>query len=331
MSRACILGCAGPDLGPDEAALFREADPWGFIVFTRNVATPEQLRRLTGSLREAVGRDAPILVDQEGGRVQRLGPPSWRDWPPPLDHTGSVRDVARAMWLRSRIMAFELRAVGIDANCAPTADVARPETHPFLRNRCYGTDAAAVTTAARAVAEGLLEGGVLPVVKHMPGHGRARVDSHLHLPIVDAERAVLEEDFAPFRALSDLPMGMTAHIRFSALGGRPATQDPALIHLIRDDIGFDGLLMSDDISMQALGGTIAWRSRRAIAAGCDVVLHCNGDRAEMESCVDAVGDLTDAAARRAAAALGRRRAPAPADIAALEAELRALSPGAVHG
>ncbi len=331
MSRACILGCAGPRLSRDESSFFREADPWGFILFARNVEAPDQVRRLTDELRAAVGWRAPVFVDQEGGRVQRLRPPHWRDWPPPLDHVRAAGDPARAMWLRARLIAAELNGVGIDANCAPTADVARPETHPFLRDRCFGTDPAAVVEAARATAEGFLAGGVLPVVKHMPGHGRARVDSHLDLPVVEAEREELEGDFAPFRALAGLPLGMTAHIRYSALGGRPATQDRAVIDLIRREIGFGGLLMTDDISMQALGGKIGDRARQAIAAGCDVVLHCNGDRAEMEECVEVLGALTGPGLERAGSALARRRPPEAADLQALVAELSDLTPGAVHG
>ncbi|SFH23626.1 beta-N-acetylhexosaminidase [Palleronia marisminoris] len=330
MRRACILGCAGETLSRREAAFFREADPWGFILFGRNVRDPEQVLALTDSLRETVGWHAPILVDQEGGRVQRLRAPHWRRWAPPLEHMSRAKDPIGAMWLRARLMAHELHAVGIDVNCAPTADVARPETHHFLRNRCYGTDPETVTKAARATAEGLMAGGVLPVMKHMPGHGRAQDDSHHDLPIVTAGKAALEEDFAPFRALNDLPMGMTAHIEYTALGDRPATQDPALIWLIREEIGFDGLLMTDDISMEALGGTVAERASLSIEAGCDVVLHCNGDMPEMVGCVQAAGELTQAAARRAEAALERRHLPELADPEALAFELSELD-GNLHG
>ena len=331
MTGATILGAAGPTLGADEAAFFREADPWGFILFARNVATPEALRRLAGGLRDSVGRDAPILVDQEGGRVQRLGAPHWRVWRPPLDQCQAARDPVRAMWIRGRLIAHELRDVGIDVNCAPTADVARDGTHPFLRNRCYATSPGDVSALARAVAEGQSAGGVLAVVKHMPGHGRARVDSHLDLPRVTAPPEALVEDFAPFHALRDLPMGMTAHIVFEALGDRPATQDPAVIAMIRDTIGFDGLLMTDDISMQALGGEMTARAEAAVAAGCDLVLHCNGDRAEMEAVVAAAGVMGTQAEARAAAALRQRRAPEPVDIDALEAELSGLLDGRVYG
>ena len=323
-SGATIFGCAGLELGAAEAAFFREADPWGFILFVRNVDTPEQVARLTSSLREAVGRDAPVLIDQEGGRVQRLRAPHWREWLPPLDQALAARDPSRSFWLRARLQAAELRALGIDVNCAPTCDVAGPETHPFLRNRCFGTTPEAVISGARATAEGLLAGGVLPVIKHIPGHGRATADSHKDLPVVTAPRAELEAlDFAPFRALADLPLAMTAHIRFTALDDAPATQSPALIRLIREEIGFGGLLMTDDISMEALSGSVASRARASLAAGCDVILHCNGERPEMEAIAAEAGRFAPTAAARAEAALGARKSPGSIDMAALEAELEA--------
>ena len=321
---ATILGgIAGTSLTPDEAAFFRHADPWGFILFGRNVDNPDQLRRLTGDLRDAVGRDAVITVDQEGGRVQRLRGPHWMDWPAPLDQAGAG---ARAMWLRYHLIGQELRAVGIDSNCAPTLDVAQADTHPFLRNRCFGTDPARVAELGRAAADGMLAAGVLPVVKHMPGHGRAIADSHHDLPTVAAAQADLDSlDFAPFRDLADLPMGMTAHIRFTDLDDAPATASRRMIGLIRDGIGFDGLLMTDDITMNALSGTQAERAAQSIAAGCDIVLHCNGSVADMEPVVQAAGAMTPDALRRAYAALARRHAPQDADIAALLAEWRALT------
>ncbi len=328
---AAILGTAGAVLGRDEAAFFRDANPLGFILFARNVDNPEQLRRLTGELREAVGRDAPVLVDQEGGRVQRLRAPHWREWLPPLDQVAATPPEAmeRGIWLRYRLIAEDLRRVGIDADCAPSADIAGADTHPFLRNRCFGCDAATVTRAARAAAEGLLAGGVVPVVKHMPGHGRAVADSHLELPTVTATEAeLIATDFAPFAALADLPAGMTAHIRFAAIDpDRPATASPAVIELIRRRIGFQGLLLTDDISMQALSGTIPERARAAITAGCDIVLHCNGTMEEMAGTVAATGPMTDAALRRAAAALALREMAEPIDTALLEAELEALLKG----
>lgn len=332
---ATILGPEGPVLGRDEAAFFREADPWGFILFARNVATPDQLRRLTGDLRAAVGREAPILVDQEGGRVQRLRAPHWREYLPPLDQMACAAPDRRlhAVWLRYRLIAAELRAVGLDADCAPTADIAGPDTHPFLRNRCFGADATTVTEAARACAEGLLAGGVLPVMKHLPGHGRAAVDSHLHLPRVTAPLDELDAtDFTPFAALADLPMAMTAHIVFDAVDpARPATASPDVVRLIRDRLGFGGLLMTDDLSMEALSGTLADRAAAGIAAGCDIALYCRGVRAEAEAVVAAAGQLTGAASRRADAALARRTRPDAIDTALLEAEFEALLKGRAHG
>mgnify|MGYP001766907085 CR=1 FL=1 len=331
---ATIFGCAGPALLPEERAFFREADPFGFILFARNVETPDQLRRLTHDLREAVGRDAPILVDQEGGRVQRLRAPHWREWEPPFDTVARfarVEDAARAMHLRARIIAAELRAVGIDANCAPVADVARETTHPFLRNRCYGSDPATVTAIARAVADGLMAGGVLPVVKHMPGHGLSGMDTHHDLPTVPESRETLAAtDFAPFRALADLPMAMTAHIVFSAIDDRPATQSPEMIRLIRLEIGFRGLLMTDDLNMEALKGSLAQRTEASMVAGCDIALHCKGDLAQMQEVAAAAGRLSPGAGFRARAALAARRAAPEVDIAALEADLAAVTRGSLH-
>lgn len=323
MPSATILGgISGPDLTGAERDFFRAADPWGFILFGRNVDTPDRLRRLTDALREAVGRDAPVLVDQEGGRVQRMRAPHWTDWPAPLDQAARGE---RAVWLHHYLLARELHAVGIDANCAPVLDIARDDTHPFLRNRCLGTDAASVARLGRVAADAMLAAGVLPVVKHMPGHGRARVDSHKDLPVVEAPLAELEAtDFAPFRALADLPMAMTAHIRFTALDPAPATASPAVIAMIRHGIGFDGLLMTDDIGMQALSGGMGARAASAIAAGCDLVLSCNETPEQMEAIVAASGAMTAEALRRAEAALARRRAPRTADAGALRAELAAL-------
>ncbi len=331
---ATILGCLGPTLSADERAFFRAADPWGFILFARNVETPDQLRRLTGGLREALGREAPIFIDQEGGRVARMRAPHWREWLPPLDQMDRAgAGGPRSMWIRYRLIAHELRAVGIDGNCAPLADIASIATHPFLRNRCYGRDAAVVAEAGRAVADGLLAGGVLPVLKHMPGHGRSSTDSHQDLPRVEAPRSELAAtDFAAFRALADLPLGMTAHIVFPSIDlGTPATQSRAAIRMIRDEIGFSGLLMTDDLSMEALSGTLAERTTASLAAGCDVVLYCKGLPDEAEEVTAAAGRMTPEAAARAEAALDRRRTPEKIDIPALEAELGALLAGDANG
>lgn len=325
---AAIFGCDGLVLGASERDFFRDADPFGFILFGRNVDDPAQLRALCDALRDAVGRDAPILVDQEGGRVQRLRAPHWREWQPPLEMVARASDPVRAMTLRSALIAAELRAVGIDANCAPVADIAGSTTHPFLRNRCYSDDAAQVALLAQAAAEAHLAQGVLPVVKHMPGHGRATADSHKDLPRVTESADVLRtSDFAPFKALNHLPMAMTAHIVFTAFDDVPATCSSTMIDLIRDEIGFGGLLMTDDISMEALSGTIGARSSAAIAAGCDVVLHCNGDLAERAEVAAAAGALTPAAQVRAKVALAARRVPEVVDMAALDAELSQLLTG----
>ena len=323
---AAIFGCAGPVLLPQEHAFFRDFAPFGFIVFARNVENPDQLRRLTGDLRAAVGHDAPILVDQEGGRVQRLRAPHWREWSPPLDFVQAAGvNAARAMALRYRLIARELRATGIDANCAPVGDLITPRTHPFLKNRCYGTDPVMVSEIGLAVAKAHLAEGVLPVVKHMPGHGRSEVDTHHDLPTVHATQAELAaQDFAPFRALNQLPMAMTAHLVFAAYDSRPATQSPAMIKVIRDDIGFHGLLLTDDLNMQALHGNLASRTAASLAAGVDLALHCKGDFAEMQAVANAAGAMNAVTRHRATAALAARRPPEPVDIAELQAELSAM-------
>jgi beta-N-acetylhexosaminidase len=323
---AVIFGCAGTMLGPRERAFFREADPWGFILFARNVDNPAQLRRLTADLRAAVGREAPILIDQEGGRVQRMRAPHWREFLPALDQMARARDPLRAQWLRYRLIAQELHAAGIDVDCAPLADLVEPGTHPVLLNRLYGGDVEVVTAAAEACAAGLAAGGVLPVLKHLPGYGRAVVDSHHVLPRNDRPLADLwERDFAPFRRLNDIAMGMTAHIVFEAIDpDRPATTSAAVMEVIRGDIGFNGLIMTDDLNMQALSGTLAERARDALGAGCDIILQCNGQETDMAEVAGAVPVLAGAAQARADAALAARRRPEPADAAALDAELAGL-------
>ena len=310
---AAILDAAGPRLSAEEKAFFRAADPFGFILFARNIESPDQVRALCAELREAVGREAVITIDQEGGRVQRLRPPLARDWLPPLDHVRAAGDGAeRAMYLRYRLIAAELRDLGLDSNCAPMADLAGPETHGFLKNRCYGSDPAGVARLGRAVAQGLLDGGVLPVLKHIPGHGRATQDSHVDLPhVAAAAEDLAETDFAPFRALSDLPMGMTAHLVYDAIDPAPATISPKVMTLIREQIGFGGLIMTDDISMKALRGDLPDLTRASLRAGCDVVLLCNATLAERAAVADAAGAMTPAAQARAMAALACRRAPCP--------------------
>ncbi len=318
---ACIFGCAGPALLDEEAAFFRDVDPWGFILFGRNVETPAQVRALADALRAAVGRaDAPILIDQEGGRVQRLGPPHWRRYPPArvyaaLADAGVRRETAH---LGARLIAHDLAAVGINVDCAPVLDVPAPGAHDVIGDRAYGERIDEVASLGRATAEGLMAGAVLPVIKHIPGHGRAMADSHHALPVVEASWAELEaRDFAPFKALADLPLAMTAHVVYAAVDAeRPATTSPAVIErAIRGAIGFEGLLISDDLSMKALSGDFTKRARDCLSAGCDVALHCNGVMAEMKAVADGVAPLGALAVGRAAAALARLpTAPEPFDV-----------------
>ncbi|KZY35197.1 beta-hexosaminidase [Roseovarius sp. HI0049] len=335
MSRfgATILDAEGLRLSADEKSFFTEVDPFGFILFGRNLETPEQIHALCSEMREAVGREAPILIDQEGGRVQRLRGPRWREWLPPLEHVEAAGEAAEeAMYLRYRLIAHELRAVGVDGNCAPLVDVAREATHEFLKNRCYGFDAETVARLGRAVADGMLDGGVLPVVKHIPGHGLALVDSHHELPVADVPHEELSAvDFAPFRALSDLPMGMTAHVVYSALDALPATTSNVVMKCIREEIGFGGLIMSDDISMKALDGSLTDIARDALSAGCDVILHCNGTLDERRAVAEAAGQLSNKGQARAESALEARREPDEVDIPAMEAKLEALMNGRVYG
>jgi beta-N-acetylhexosaminidase len=330
-ARAFISAVAGTTLSPAERSFLREAEPWGLIVFRRNVETPAQLRHLTDSFREAVGCDAPVLVDQEGGRVQRLGPPHWPSYPPGAAYADIYRRDAvkgkRSAYLGARMIGSDLAAVGIDVDCLPLADVPVADADPVIGDRAYGCCPEQVAVLARAVAEGLLAAGVLPVLKHIPGHGRARVDSHQALPVVETDRATLDAtDFAAFRLLADLPLGMTAHVVYTAIDAlAPATTSVTVVRdVIRRAIGFRGLLMSDDISMGALSGSVEQRCRAAIAAGCDLVLHCSGDLAQMHAVAGAVPQLGGEGAARAAAALARRGHGASGEPAELRREWAAL-------
>ncbi len=320
MTSAAIYACSGPVLTEAERAFFADVRPWGFILFRRNVESPEQVLRLTEALRGSVGWHCPILVDQEGGRVQRLGPPHWPKYPPGEAYLQAANDPfsARGLaWLGGRLMAHDLKAVGIDVDCAPVLDVPTPGAHDIIGDRAFGQDPATVTQIGRAMAEGLLAGGVLPVIKHMPGHGRAHADSHKELPTVNASLDHLDAwDFAPFKALSDMPVGMTAHIVFTAIDKkRPATQSKKAIRLIREHLGFGGLLLSDDLCMNALSGSLTERAEKSLKAGCDLVIHWTGDMAEMEQVAKGVGRLKGGAARRAAAALARIvHTPEPLDV-----------------
>ena len=326
-ARACILGCLGLQLSPAEKAFFRDANPWGFILFARNIDTPEQLRALTTELRATVGRDVPILLDQEGGRVQRLRAPHWREWTPALEFVASVGGSARAMTLRYQLIAQEMRDVGIDVNCAPMLDVATDASHEIILNRCYGRTPEQVARMGRAVADGLLAGGVLPIIKHIPGHGRTPLDSHFDLPRIETPLAELQAtDFVPFSQLCDLPMAMTAHIVYTAIDpDNCATHSAPVVEAIRNTIGFGGLLMTDDLSMKALAGSFAQRAKTSLQAGCDMILHCNGDRAEMNQILSETPELTGPALSRAARALDARIPPQPINAAAALAELEALT------
>ncbi len=321
--RAFITGLAGLELSAAERAFVRESRPWGLILFSRNVNTPAQVTELVATFRDAVGRQAPVLVDQEGGRVQRLRPPHWPAYPPGARY-GALYDREPATGLAAarlagHLIAADLRPLGIDVDCLPLADLPVEGADAVIGDRAYGTEPGKVAAIAGAIADGLLAGGVLPVLKHLPGHGRAGADSHLSLPVVDADPATLEAtDFAAFKPLAGLPLGMTAHVVFSAIDPvAPATTSVTMVRdVIRGIIGFRGLLMSDDISMGALSGSIAGRSREAIAAGCDIVLHCNGDLAEMAAVAGVVPELAGEAAGRAEAALASRRAPEEFDVEA---------------
>jgi beta-N-acetylhexosaminidase len=322
-ARAFITGLEGLTLSPNERSFLRDARPWGLIIFKRNVNTPDQVTELIQSFRGIVGSEAPVLVDQEGGRVQRLGPPHWPAFPPGARY-GEIYDqepaagIAAAR-LAGHLIAADLRPLGIDVDCLPIADVPAAGGDPVIGDRAYGSEPGKVAKIAKAIADGLQAGGVLPVLKHLPGHGRATADSHQRLPVVDTDRATLEAaDFAAFKPLAGLPLGMTAHVVFSAIDPvAPATTSVTMVRqVIRGFIGFQGLLMSDDISMNALSGSIAERSRAALAAGCDVVLHCNGNLEEMVAVAAETPELADEAARRADAALAARNAPEEFDTEA---------------
>ncbi|MBX9461281.1 MAG: beta-N-acetylhexosaminidase [Brevundimonas sp.] len=331
---AAIYGCGGHRLTEDEKAFFAEVRPWGFIVFRRNVDSPDQMRALTDEMRDCVGdADAPVLIDQEGGRVQRMGPPHWAKYPPAEAYLKAAGDplAARELaWLGARLMAHDLKAVGVNVDCAPVLDVPVPGAHDIIGDRAYGRDPAMVAMLGRAAAEGLLAGGVLPVIKHMPGHGRAFADTHKELPTVHADLDTLDAwDFAPFRALSDMPIGMTAHIVFTAIDRKhPATQSKKAIRMIRERLGFGGLLLSDDLVMNALSGSLTERAEKSLKAGCDLVVHWNGDMAEMRQVAEGVGKLKGKAAKRAEAALARIvREPEPFDAFAARDRFDALMAG----
>ncbi|MFD2235893.1 beta-N-acetylhexosaminidase [Aureimonas populi] len=333
-SKAWIAGCAGRSLNRDERSFFADERPFGFILFRRNIAEPNQLSDLVAELKDAGGGDlTPVFVDQEGGRIQRLRPPLAPNRPA-AEMIGALfrRDEEaglRAAWLHARLLAADLMEYGINANCVPCLDVPVEGAHSVIGDRAYSSEPQIVAELGRAAAQGTMAGGVLPVMKHIPGHGRGNADSHEELPFVDAARGELEEhDFPPFAALRDLPAAMTAHILFRALDPLwPATLSPAIIEeVVRGTIGFTGLLMTDDISMKALKGDFALRSRQAIEAGCDVVLHCNGDFDEMRRVAAGVPTLEGDAAQRAGKARDViKAAPSTDDVQALGEEFLELT------
>ncbi|MEM9763504.1 MAG: beta-N-acetylhexosaminidase [Pseudomonadota bacterium] len=326
---AFITGLAGLRLSEAERRFLANANPWGLILFARNVETPDQVAALVSEARAALGREAPVLIDQEGGRVARLRPPHWLGWPPVRETVTLLpqAEALRALRLRFAVIGAELRALGIDVNCMPLLDVPQAGAHPIIGNRALGDTPDEVAMFGRAVVDGLLEGGALPVVKHLPGHGRAGADSHEALPRVNAPRAELEAvDFAAFRPLAGEALGMTAHIVYDALDAeRCATHSPACIKAIREEIGFAGLLMTDDLSMKAFAGPMGARAADAIAAGCDIVLHCNGDMAEMEAVAASVPALSGTALERSRTAEEARPAAPAFDVEAALADYRALT------
>ena len=332
--RAILFSSAGESLSPDERAFFRDADPLGFILFQRNCRDRRQVKALIADFRDCVGRaDAPVLIDMEGGRVARLKPPEWRRYPAAAQ-LAALPDAKEAVRLGARLIADDLAALGVTVDAMPVLDLPVPGADNVIGDRAYGDDPQRVARLGRAACEGLLAGGVLPIVKHIPGHGRARVDSHKALPVVDEDAAALEStDFTPFRALADMPQGdsiwaMTAHVVFSAIDPhRPATLSPVVIDtVIRGSIGFDGVLVSDDIGMGALGGGFGERAAAVLAAGCDLVLHCSGRLDEMRAAAEASAPLTpQAAARLARAEALRRRSTREFDRGEAEARFDAMT------
>ena len=313
---AVIFDSEGATLTADEKAFFRDANPYGYILFARHCETPEGVKRLVGELKSLSGRDRlPILIDQEGGRVARLKPPHWPKYPPAkifADIAKSDKEKAhRAVYLNARLIAHDLYTLGITVDCAPLADLPVEGAHDIIGDRAFGTESGQVIYLARAMAAGLMDGGIVPVLKHIPGHGRAFSDSHHELPVVEASLDELRAtDFQPFKALSNLPMGMTAHVLYTAIDDKHmATQSKPAIDLIRGELGFKGLLMSDDISMKAMEGNLAERARTSLAAGCDVVLHCNASLKEKQEAMEGVSALAGESLERAERAMASVKMP----------------------
>jgi len=327
-SKAMILGCLGRSLSREEVRFYRGEAPWGFILFARNISEAEQIKDLVAEMRDSVDRpDAPVFIDQEGGRVQRIRPPLAPNYPAggalgalwQQDHEAGER----AVWLLARLHAFDLLRYGITADCLPVLDVPIEGASDVIGSRAYGKKPEIVAAMGRAAADGLMAGGVLPVMKHIPGHGRAFSDTHFELPTVDAKLGELQRhDFVPFRELAHLPMAMTAHVIFSAIDpNNPATTSGKVIEeIIRGQIGFEGLLMSDDTSMKALSGDFPSKAAAILAAGCDIVLHCNGDMDEMAGIASRTKGLEGTSLERAKRALTYIKDRDAADEAEVRAE-----------
>ncbi len=345
--KACILSVSGLTLTDGERKLLARVNPWGVILMGRSCESAEQVSALTRSVCDITGRKTLAFIDQEGGRVRRLRPPAWPDFPAPLSYLPLYRQDPEAgreaVWLHHRLMAAELAPMGILADCAPVVDLLHPHMHQIVGDRALGETPEQVSVLARAALAGLSDGGVAGVIKHMPGHGRAEVDSHQTMPVVRADRAAVEEDIAPFRAVRHATMGMTAHLAYKALDDEttPATHSRKIIQeIIRGEIGFDGLLMTDDLGMKALGGTLASRATRALEAGCDVILHCSGLDAwgkvlrdpdqvlrEMSEVADVCPQLSGEQLRRARAAEAATAHVKPFDKAEGRARLDKLLSG----
>ena len=340
MRSRAIYGCAGTTLSAAEQEFFRQVQPWGFILFARNISDPGQVKALVGQLRDTVGdAQAPVLIDQEGGRVARLKPPQWRARPPAARfgalHAAHPEAAREATYLNARLIAHDLASLGINVDCLPVLDVPVPGAHDIIGDRAFATDPSTIIALGKAQIEGLLDGGVLPVMKHIPGHGRAGADSHLALPRVSASPEELSaSDFVTFRSLDQCPIAMTAHVVYESIDPqRPCTTSPKVIRdVIRGEIGFDGLLMSDDLSMKALDGALKSRAKQALFAGCDLVLHCNGDMDEMRDVASEVKELEGPSLRRSRQALAHLSVPISSergafDPAAAEARLATLLRG----
>jgi beta-N-acetylhexosaminidase len=335
--RAIVYGCSGLRLSQAETAFFTAADPLGLILFRRNCSEPAQVKALIEDFRNAVGRhDAPVLIDQEGGRVQRLAPPHW-DRLPPQRCIGMLAEVdeaagRHAAHLLGRTLAAQCAALGITVVCAPVVDLLLPGAHDVIGDRAFSADPALCAALGRETALGLLAGGVMPIIKHMPGHGRAVVDSHERLPIVDTPVAELDRsDFVPFRALADMPMAMVAHVVYTAIDAeRPATVSPAVVEdWLRGRLAFSGVLIADDIGMQALSGSLPERAAATLASGIDLTLHCNGLLDEMKAINEQVPAMSETAFGRWRSAVARVAAPGADDPRRLAAALQSLLPAAV--